>query len=79
MIQIDSFSAAWYNEFDRKPQRDWERRTDMKAQLFGIALLGMGCFFLLLSDGYSAVLSALGMLAGGLGVCVSIVSLFFQD
>ena len=51
----------------------------MKAQLFGIALLGMGCFFLLLSDGYSAVLSALGMLAGGLGVCVSIAGLFFKD
>ena len=51
----------------------------MKAQLFGIALLGMGCFFLLLSGGSSTVLSALGMLTGGLGLCVSIVSLFFKD
>ena len=51
----------------------------MKAQLFGIALLGMGCFFLLLASPYSTVLYALGMLAGGLGVCVSIVSLFFKD
>ena len=51
----------------------------MKAQLFGIVLLGMGCFFLLLFEGYSTFVYALGMLTGGLGVCVSIVSLFFKD